>query len=156
MLSLLPFALLSSLLLGLTHAFPTNTPIYLADIFHPPTMYVLAFLPGEEPCEASVLIDEDAPFSLGGTDFITLKGYWDDAVLVKDGRVFANCAVGPDSVVVGACPAGGRERLTGVVRRTWSCWVVGDGRGGRGGEVPRGEEGGSGTRAGPNRPYWEL
>lgn len=74
---------------------------------------------------------------------------------MRDGRVFADCHISPDAVVVDRCPVGRRERLTGIVKRTWSCWVLGDGKGSAMGEIPGGEESGSGTRAGPNRPYWE-
>ncbi|OBT87740.1 hypothetical protein VE02_03072 [Pseudogymnoascus sp. 03VT05] len=148
-------ATLSVLLPSIT-AIPTNTPIYLADIFHPPTLNLLAFLPGEIPCESAQKIKQDTPFSIGGIDGIVLKSYWTtQATLMRDGRVFADCHISPESVVVDACPVGRRERLTGLVKRTWSCWVVGDGKWGSMGEIPLGEEGGSGTKAGPNRPYWE-
>jgi hypothetical protein len=152
----LPLIAVLSALLPSVAAIPTNTPIFLADIFHPPTMYILAFLPGEIPCEDAVKIEENQPFSIGGVDGIVLKSYWrTQATMMRDGRVFADCHISPESVIVDRCPSGRRERLTGVVKRTWSCWVVGDGKGNAMGEIPAGEEGGSGTRAGPNRPYWE-
>ncbi|KAL5350330.1 hypothetical protein ACLOAV_003897 [Pseudogymnoascus australis] len=152
----IPFIAALSVLLPAVAAIPTNTPIYLADIFHPPTLNLLAFLPGESICESAQKIVENKPFSIGGIDGIVLKSYWtSQATLMRDGRVFANCHISPQSVIVETCPVGRRERLTGIVKRTWSCWVLGDGKGNAMGEIPEGEEGGSGTRAGPNRPYWE-
>lgn len=152
----IPIVATLSVLLPSVAAIPTNTPIYLADIFHPPTLNLLAFLPGEVPCESAQQIVQDKPFSIGGIDGIVLKSYWTSkATLMRDGRVFADCHISPESVIVDACPVGRRERLTGIVKRTWSCYVLGDGKGNAMGEIPEGEEGGSGTRAGPNRPYWE-
>jgi hypothetical protein len=138
-----PIVAVLSALLPSVAAIPTNTPIFLGDIFHPPSMYILAFLPGEVPCDDAIKIAENKPFSIGGIDGIVLKSYW------------GTQAISPESVYVDSCPVGRRERLTGIVKRTWSCYVVGDGKGNATGEIPAGEEGGSGTRAGPNRPYWE-
>jgi hypothetical protein len=152
----IPLVAALSVLLPSVAAIPTNTPIYIADIFHPPSMNLLAFLPGEVPCETALKIDQDKPFSVGGVDGIVLKSYWTTkATLMRDGRVFADCSISPESVLVDVCPVGRRERLTGIIKKRWSCWVLGDGKGSAMGEIPEGEEGGSGTRAGPNRPYWE-
>lgn len=119
-------------------------------------MHTLAFLPGEEPCQDAVKIEQNKPFSVGGIDGLIMKDYWSTrATLTRDGRTFADCYISPESVIVDRCPVGRRERLTGIVKKTWSCYVVGDGKGDAMGEIPAGEEGGSGTRAGPNRPYWD-
>jgi hypothetical protein len=121
-------------------------------------MNLVAFLPGETPCIHATKISEDNPFSIGGTDGLVLKNYWEGpAEILKDGKVFAECAIGPDAVRIGACPVGRREKFAGVVTRRWSCWVKGRGRKSESVEEIREEDkGGSGTRAGPNVPYWEM
>lgn len=118
-------------------------------------MFIIGYLPGEDICQKAEKITQDKPFSLGGTDGLVLKTYWNDAKLLKDGRDFATCSIGPDSVIVERCAVGRRERLSGTVRKTWTCWVIGDGKERAAGEIPPGEEGGSGTQPGPNRAYWE-
>ncbi|RDL35870.1 uncharacterized protein BP5553_06482 [Venustampulla echinocandica] len=107
---------------------PPNTPIYIGELTTPSSTNQIAWLPSPKFCTKATTVLGSGPFSLkhgGAEDIANLQftGYSASAAsLTKDGKIYADCVVGPDSVELGdRCPKLVKEE--GHVRRTWTCWV---------------------------------
>jgi hypothetical protein len=134
--------LLSFLPLALSSEFPISvlkgdSPIYLGDVFWPPSMTFLAWVPSpqntpEEWCTRAADASNELEFSLEGMNNLKIHDYFkNQAYITWDGRKFANCYITPESTKLGSCAgvldfetAGGR-RFMGPGNRKWACWVVG-------------------------------
>jgi hypothetical protein len=139
--SLLLFSLLAPLVysqdmcIAGTKLDPTQ-PIYLGEVFWPPSMTLIAWLPSKEWsltewCYLATDITEGGFFSLGGVDALESHDYFTkEAYITRAGKRFADCYVTPESGRIGTCTGvedynceGGQE-FTGPGTRRWSCWVT--------------------------------
>jgi hypothetical protein len=116
---------------------PTR-PIYLGDVFWPPTMTFIAWLPSEEGgltewCFRATDASNHMLFSLGGVDALQIHDYFSEtAYITREGKRFADCKITPESGRMGACEGVadwecvGGHKFTGPGTRKWSCWVSED------------------------------
>ncbi|KAG9233331.1 hypothetical protein BJ875DRAFT_50281 [Amylocarpus encephaloides] len=142
LLSLLPFALAKR------HDNPPPTtqihdprlPIHLGEVFWPPTMTFLAFLPPPSDskhtpqtywCWSALDVTNHILFNLGGHTNLQVQDYFSEqAYLEREGKRWANCYITPESERMGACQGvedwdcQGGQRFTGPGVRKWSCWAV--------------------------------
>jgi hypothetical protein len=113
-----------------------DKPIYLGDVFWPPTMNFIAWLPSEqhdptEWCYRATDISDHRLFSLGGIDALQMHDYFNkNAYITREGKRYADCWITPESGRMGACEGvldydcQGGQKFTGPGTRRWSCWVV--------------------------------
>ena len=111
-------------------------PIYLGDVFWPPSMTFIAWLPSEnnyltEWCSRAIDASNHKLFSLGGVDSLQIHDYFgEQAYITREGKRYANCRVTPESGRIGACQGildydcDGGHKYTGPGTRRWSCWVI--------------------------------
>lgn len=131
--TLLPLALTAT-----TTILDPSQPIYLGEVFWPPTMTFIAWLPSDDEgpldwCYKATDASNHMLFSLGGVDALQIHDYFDDAAyLTREGKKFANCWVTPESGRMGACEGvidydcEGGHKFTGPGTKRWSCWVLDD------------------------------
>jgi hypothetical protein len=129
--ALLPLALTST-----TQLLDPSQPIYLGEVFWPPTMTFIAWLPSEdggllEWCYRATDASNHMLFSLGGVDALQIHDYFDAAAYItREGKKFAECKITPESMRMGACEGvidydcEGGHKFTGPGTRRWSCWVL--------------------------------
>ncbi len=131
-LSLLPFTLSSNV-----RDIPTldsKQPIYLGDVFWPPTMTFIAWTPTEENgpkdwCLKPTDCSDHRLFSLSGIEGLQIHDYFDtNAYLTREGKRFANCVITPESGRMSPCTgvqiSEETKRFSGLTGfRKWSCWV---------------------------------
>ncbi|PMD29167.1 hypothetical protein L207DRAFT_521146 [Hyaloscypha variabilis F] len=122
-------------------SFDPTRPIYLGDVFWPPTMTFIAWLPSEEGgltewCNRATDASNHMLFALGGVDALQIHNYFgDEAYITREGKRFANCWVTPEAGRMGACEGvvdwdcEGGHKFTGPGTRRWSCWVLDELRG---------------------------
>lgn len=109
-----------------------RSPIYLGEVFWPPTMTFLAWQPTTlnlplDWCHHAVDCSDQRLFSLGDLHDLQIHGYFDEqAYLTRGGKRYATCGVTPESLSLGACyeekMAEGRKRYAGSGFRKWTCW----------------------------------
>jgi hypothetical protein len=135
--SLLSFALATDYVAPARKVVPFNPrePIYLGDVFWPPTMTFIAWLPTEqntptEWCWKATDCSDHRLFSLGGVDALQIHDYFDSAAyLTREGKRWADCRITPETGRMGACEGvkdwdcEGGHKFTGPGTRRWSCWV---------------------------------
>lgn len=137
------FSLLAVLpLLSLALAEPPTTkldldaPIYLGNVFWPPTMTFIAWqsLDPRNPldwCTDATDATNHRLFTLGGVGGLQIQDYFEEAASIsREGKTFAKCKITPETGQMGACSGVldydclGGQKLTGPGTRKWSCWVV--------------------------------
>lgn len=118
-----------------------NRPIYLGEVFWPPTMTFIAWLPSEEGgllewCNRATDASNHMLFSLGGVDALQIHDYFEDAAYItREGKRFAECWITPEAGRMGACEGVidwdciGGHKFTGPGTRRWSCWILEELRG---------------------------
>ncbi|EPE30172.1 hypothetical protein GLAREA_12895 [Glarea lozoyensis ATCC 20868] len=115
-----------------------HLPIYLGEVFWPPVMTFLAFLPPPATskhtsetywCWSALDVTNQILFNLGGINNLQVENYFDDqAYLTREGERWADCHVTPESHRMGTCKGVedwdciGGQRYTGPGIRKWSCW----------------------------------
>jgi hypothetical protein len=112
-----------------------SVPIYLGEVFWPPSMTFIAWLPTtmKHPLDWCSKATEAAPsslFSLSGVDSLQIHDYFGEhAHITREGRRFAECYITPESVRMGSCQGvldwdcDGGHKFTGPGTRKWTCWV---------------------------------
>ena len=150
--SFLPLpALLSFVLAQLPSTQPRldpSVPIYLGEIFWPPSMTLIAWLPTSiqnplEFCWKATEAYEGKLFSLSGVDALAVNDYFSEhAYITREGKRLAECYITPESVRMGSCQGAkdwdceGGHKFTGPGSRKWTCWIRQQERG-RNGTVGR-------------------
>lgn len=134
LLSLLPLALSSDIALPVLKG---EAPIYIGDVFWPPSMTFFAGIPSEENlpeefCSRAADASDDALFSLGSMDGLKIHDYFTtQAYITWNGNRFADCYISPESVKLPFCDGNkknnGKNNFLGPANRKWTCWVVGIG-----------------------------
>ncbi|KAH6683873.1 hypothetical protein B0J14DRAFT_431572, partial [Halenospora varia] len=111
-------------------------PIYLGDVFWPPSMTFIAWLPTSqntltEWCWKATEATPQTLFSLGGIDALSTEEYFgENAYIQREGKKWAECRITPESERMGACEGvkdwdcEGGHKFTGPGMRKWSCWVI--------------------------------
>ncbi|KAG0648327.1 hypothetical protein D0Z07_5534 [Hyphodiscus hymeniophilus] len=114
-----------------------SIPIYLGEIFRPPTLTIIAWLPTTiindlDWCMKATEAGPEKPFSLSGVDGLQIRDYFTEhAYLTREGKRFAECFITPESVMMGSCQAAkngdweGGHKYTGPGVRKWTCWING-------------------------------
>jgi hypothetical protein len=132
---LVPFICPHDVCIADTKLDPTQ-PIYLGEVFWPPSMTLLAWTPGEQKtltewCYLATELTDNALFSLGGVDALQVQDYFGkQAYITRAGNRVADWWVTPESGRIGACTGAeeqdcdGGQRFTGPETRGWSCWVT--------------------------------
>jgi hypothetical protein len=131
-------ALLSFALASVPSAQPyldPSIPIYIGEIFWPPSMIFIAWLPTSilnplDWCMKATEAPLEGLFSLSGVDALQIKDYFSEhAYITREGQRFAECYVTPESVKMGSCQGSkdwdceGGHRFTGPGTRKWTCWI---------------------------------
>ncbi|CZR59175.1 uncharacterized protein PAC_09067 [Phialocephala subalpina] len=134
--TLFSLALTTSVLPPKKSLIDPDKPIYLGDVFWPPSMTFIAWLPSEqhdptEWCYRALDVSPPKLFSLGGIDALQMHDYfYQNAYITREGKRFADCWITPESGRMGACEGvldydcEGGQKFTGPGTRRWSCWVV--------------------------------
>ncbi|KAF4631107.1 hypothetical protein G7Y89_g7032 [Cudoniella acicularis] len=111
-------------------------PIYLGEVFWPPSMTFIAWLPTAqntltEWCWKAIEADPQTLYSLGGIDALeTYEYFGEQAYITREGKRWADCRITPESERMGACTGvadwdcEGKHKFTGPGTRKWSCWVI--------------------------------
>ncbi|KIN06270.1 hypothetical protein OIDMADRAFT_141874 [Oidiodendron maius Zn] len=135
-LALLPVTFGASNLSIMEAKLDPDVPIYLGDVFWPPTMTFIAWLPSQsnylnEWCYKATDVSNSKLFTLGGVNDLQIHDYFaTQAYLTREGKRFADCSITPEAGRMGACDGvqdwdcEGGHRFTGPGTRRWSCWVV--------------------------------
>ncbi|RAL67407.1 hypothetical protein DID88_008162 [Monilinia fructigena] len=121
-------------------------PIYIGDVFYPPSMYFLAWTPPisssskelaessksatPEWCRNAIDVSNGANFSIvhpqftrGNLTNLRFHNYFsEDAYIERNGKRWGECYITPESGDIGGC--GNGDRWFGWGKRTWSCWPV--------------------------------
>jgi hypothetical protein len=138
--TLLPLAL-SDVTKPLNKILEPSHPIYLGEVFWPPTMTLIAWLPSEEGgltewCNRATDGSNHMLFALGGVDALQIHNHFEEeAWITREGKKFASCSITPESGRMGACDGiidwdcVGGHKFTGPGTRRWSCWVLEELRG---------------------------
>lgn len=118
-------------------------------------MNYIAWLPGAEDClcSSAVPVEENEVFSIGGEDGFTYDGFWsttNSMKLMKDGKEVADCVIGPDAVQLDMCENSRESQYYGIIKKRWTCWTRSKDT-----KMDDASKGGSGTRGGAARPYWD-
>jgi hypothetical protein len=136
--SLALLALFSFVLASVPSTMPhldPSVPIYLGEIFWPPSMTFIAWLPTSiqnplEYCWKATEAYEGKLFSLNGVDALEVKDYFSEhAYITREGKRFAQCYITPESVRMGSCQGAkdwdceGGHKYTGPGTRKWTCWI---------------------------------
>jgi hypothetical protein len=112
-----------------------SIPIYLGEVFWPPSMTFIAWLPTsmKNPLDWCMKATEAAPeklFSLSGVDSLQIHDYFSEhAYLTREGKRYAECYITPESVRMGTCQGvedwncEGGHKFTGPGTRKWTCWI---------------------------------
>lgn len=110
-------------------------PIHLGEIFWPPSMTFIAWLPTSisnalDFCSKATEASHQKLFSLNGVDALQVHDYFaEHAYITRGGMRYAECYVTPESVKMGICRGvedGDGEsghRFHGPGTRKWTCWI---------------------------------
>lgn len=132
----LPLAFTASNVNTTTPSLDPNVPIYLGDVFWPPTMTIIAWLPSEhnyltEWCHRATDVSNERLFTLGGVNSLKIHDYFStQAYITREGKRFADCSITPETLRIGACQGvqdwdcEGGHKFSGPGVRKWSCWLV--------------------------------
>jgi hypothetical protein len=141
-------ALLFYVLASVPPKLDPSIPIYLGEVFWPPSMTFIAWLPTtmKNPLDWCSKATEAAPeslFSLSGVDALQIYDYFSEhAYITREGKRYAECYITPESVRIGTCQGvkdwdcEGGHKFTGPGTRKWTCWLTQERR-------RKGTEGGS-------------
>lgn len=140
--SLLPLVSLIPLSLGISDLSASEEPmdpsgrIYLGDVFWPPTMTFIAWLPTQDNfltdwCYKATDVSNNKLFTLGGVGGLQIHDYFSQsAFITREGKKFADCSITPEAGRMGVCEGVhdwdcmGGQKFTGPGTRRWTCWVV--------------------------------
>jgi hypothetical protein len=133
--TLLSLVLAADTGLSISHQLDPSVPIYLGEVFWPPSMTFIAWLPTSmkhplDWCSKATEASPNSLFSLSGVDSLQIHDYFGEhAHITREGKRFAECYITPESVRMGACEGvldwdcEGGHRFTGPGTRKWTCWA---------------------------------
>ena len=140
LLSLIPLTFGASDLSATNEPLDPDWPIYLGDVFWPPTMTFIAWMPSQdnfpnEWCYKATDASNSKLFTLGGIGSLQIHDYFAaQAYISREGKRFADCNITPETGRMGMCDGvhdwdcQGGQKFTGPGNRRWTCWVVEDER----------------------------
>ena len=140
LLSFIPLTFGASDLSAENEPLDPDGPIYLGDVFWPPTMTFIAWMPSQdnflnEWCYKATDASNNKLFTLGGITCLQIHDYFaNQAYISREGKRFADCSITPETGRMGMCDGvqdwdcQGEHKFTGPGTRRWTCWVVEDER----------------------------
>ncbi|CAG8983981.1 hypothetical protein HYALB_00009583 [Hymenoscyphus albidus] len=119
--------------------FDPRLPMYLGEVFWPPTMTFLAFLSPPDSsqhtsltywCWSAIDITNNILFNLGEISNLQMVDYFSKhAYIEREGKRWADCVITPEAGRMGVCEGVkdwdciGGQRFSGPGTRKWSCFV---------------------------------